>query len=123
MSQQEFAARRYAEEWFDEDAPDSDAASSVRVFAAGDVRWYEITRPIFIYICKPRSWGEILKWGDVHDVKLDMLRMMLAALDHRNEACTIGKGRAIRWMAIQYRKRRRGAEHAIIQKDDESESR
>ena len=100
-----FSAERSAEKY---DDIETDEASGTRELQADDPRWYGLTRSLYQFLrLQPRTWKELLAWGTPRGFKLDAMRMLLAALEHRREAYTDGTGQRLQWHAVVYKLRRR----------------
>lgn len=46
-----------------------------------------------------RSWPDLRAWAQTHSVSGAELLNRLAALEHLGQACGVGEGKAVRWVA------------------------
>lgn len=102
-------------EWLqDSDGGEDGEASEIRVKCVSDPAWFELTRPLYQYLLDgDRSWSDLLSWCDETGERLEMVRQLLAALEWRGDAATVGLDVQLRWRAVAYATRPRGRRAAI----------
>ena len=96
-------------DWLDDYAagdPDVEA-SHCRVQPVADDRWFGWSRPLHTFLTTgPKGWTDLFCWGRDTGVKGEMVRQLLAALEFRGEAYTIGEDHHLRWHAVTLPKRK-----------------
>jgi hypothetical protein len=101
--------------WLQEsDGGEDGEASEIRVKCVSDPVWFELTRPLYQYLLAgDRSWSDLEQWCDDTGERLEMVRQLLAALEWRGDALTVGLDVQLRWRAVAYAQRPRGKRAAI----------
>jgi hypothetical protein len=93
----------------DSDGGEGGEASEIRVKAVSDPCWFELSRPLYQYLLAgDRSWSDLQQWCDDTGERLEMVRQLLAALEWRGDAVTVGLDVKLRWRAVAYTPRVRG---------------
>jgi hypothetical protein len=75
-------------------------AGEVRIPIVSDPVWAEWTAPLLDFLEEPRSWKALHQWRKAQRVSGDLFRNMLAWLEDAGVALSEGKGKAVRWMAV-----------------------